>query len=377
MQCPQCDNVIPEESNFCNECGAAIVKLNPEQIDSATLELKSDSTSLSPVKRPNFIKRHTKLLVIISAIIVVILVAGIISIPFVTTYLTYTQGITELNNGNPEEAMVLFQQIIDKNANYKDTSSLLEDCKLEIEYQNGLRLLDAKNYDQAYTAFKNLSEVREDYKNTQELRDYANAQQYYLNKGGEYDTLYFSKPMALLAYIPADYNGDYAEEIKNFKSFIEQEKINYENEQQIKQESLSKFENDISNCPLQITGSHMSSDSIGNPRVSVSCKNTTNKNIDAFTVDFYCYNNFNDPVQQYGYGESIFKGIAQEVVRPGQIYDGCNNFWQTYGFDTMTKFYAFVTEIHYEDGSTWKVSDAFSVQARKFANTQIPNITFS
>ncbi len=377
MQCPKCGNEIPDESKFCNECGTAIANSNPEQTNITTMELESDSTLVSPIKRPNFIKSHTRLLIIISAIIIVILVAGIISIPFITTYSTYTQGITTLNNGNPEEAMSLFQQIVDKNANYKDASSLLEDCKLEIEYQNGLSLLDAKNYDQAYTTFNNLSEIREDYKNTQELRDYANAQQYYLNRGGEYDTMYFSKPIALLGYIPADYNGDYAEEIKSFKSLVEQEKINYNNEQQKKQESSSKFENDIFNCPLQITGSHMSSDSIGNPRVSVSCKNTTNKNIDAFTVEFYCYNNFNDPVQQYGYGESIFKGIAQDVVRPGQTYDGYNNFWQTYGFDTMTKFYAFITEIHYEDGSTWKVSDAFSVQAREFANTQIPNITFS
>jgi len=138
----------------------------------------------------------------------------------------------------------------------------------------------------------------------------------------------------------------------------------------------SKFYNEISECPLEITASYIRRNSIGTPELSVSCKNNSDKTIDAFTVSFYCYDNFNNPVNKYGYGGNALPAIAQVKISSGGTHDGNYYWWTAYGYENTTKYKAYITEIHFTDNTTWEMSQASIINAKMYTDQIINNITF-
>lgn len=137
-----------------------------------------------------------------------------------------------------------------------------------------------------------------------------------------------------------------------------------------------EFEKAFRDCPLTISNSFLDFNAIDNPTVSVSVINNSDKTVDAFTVNFYLYDNFNKRVNHYLYQNNTYTGISQDIIKPGYELDGSNYSWTPYGFENTTKFIAVITEIHYTDNTTWKMNDAAVEFGQLYADANIESITF-
>ncbi len=102
--------------------------------------------------------------------------------------------------------------------------------------------------------------------------------------------------------------------------------------------------------PLVITNAIVSFNSINNPEANITVINISNKIIDAFTVEIFCYNNFNQPVNHYLYRKNIFKGISQEEIN---INEPISCFWDLFGHDNTTKIKVVLKKVHFKNNSTW------------------------
>lgn len=104
--------------------------------------------------------------------------------------------------------------------------------------------------------------------------------------------------------------------------------------------------------PLQLIRGTMERNAINNPMAGVIVKNISDKIIDAYTVKIHCYNNYGDPVKQYGYDSNVYGGISQERIYPGRE-DGYNTFWTLYGHENTTKVEIVLVKVHCTDGTLW------------------------
>ncbi|HYH15278.1 MAG TPA: hypothetical protein VD794_08660 [Flavisolibacter sp.] len=87
------------------------------------------------------------------------------------------------------------------------------------------------------------------------------------------------------------------------------------------------------------------------PTASVRLTNGSQKTIDGIKVGLRCFNNFDEPVMSGYTNETI--GIVQEKLKPA----GKNTYtWPLTTQPTTTKVDAYIKEIHYTDGTTWKAT---------------------
>ncbi len=82
---------------------------------------------------------------------------------------------------------------------------------------------------------------------------------------------------------------------------------------------------------------------IGNPEAHVVLFNGTKKAIDACTVDIFCYNNYDEPVNAYARGSNRFRGICQKVIESREY---AHVVWTLYGHENTTKIKARVLRWH-------------------------------
>ena len=76
--------------------------------------------------------------------------------------------------------------------------------------------------------------------------------------------------------------------------------------------------------------------------LTVSYKNVAEKVIDGIKFQYFCSNNFDEPVANG-------RMIDQEKVAPNKAKSGT---WHIY-HDTCTKVKVVVADVHFADGSTW------------------------
>ena len=114
--------------------------------------------------------------------------------------------------------------------------------------------------------------------------------------------------------------------------------------------------------PIAIVEPKVNFNSIGNPEAFMKFINISNKVIDAITIDIYCYNNFNNPVNHYLHKTNLFRGIAQEEFSQNEESFG---IWTLYGYDNTTKFKAIIRQIHFKDNTKWinNKNDAISIKS--------------
>lgn len=136
------------------------------------------------------------------------------------------------------------------------------------------------------------------------------------------------------------------------------------------------FLNEVNECPLPITSSIINENAIGNPTVSITVRNDASKTVDAYTANFYMYDNFNRPVNHYLYDTNIYSGIRQDKIKPGGSLSGYNYYWTPHGFENTTKFIAIITNIHYTDNTEWNMSSEAVEYAQIYADENIESLIF-
>lgn len=103
-------------------------------------------------------------------------------------------------------------------------------------------------------------------------------------------------------------------------------------------------------CPVSITKAWVNRGDYY-PTASVKLSNDGSKAIDGIKVGLRCYNNFNEPVLN-GYTNETM-GIVQERLRTA----GKNTYtWPLTAQTNTTRVDAYIKEIHFTDGTTWKAT---------------------
>lgn len=185
----------------------------------------------------------------------------------------------------------------------------------------------------------------------------------------------------LMNKIPNKYSGRFEKEMRSFASELQIKIDEYEKSKisvpaTAPEFTFAEYYIETIGCPLLLETSHINYNSIGIPLLSVSCANTSDKTIDAFTVNLYCYDNFNKRVNHYLHKNNVFKGICQETIYAGSKFDGTYFNWTVYGHENTTKFIPIITEVHFTDNTTWSLSEPAIIYAQTVADDTISSISF-
>lgn len=95
---------------------------------------------------------------------------------------------------------------------------------------------------------------------------------------------------------------------------------------------------------------------IGNPEVNVIPQNVSSKGIDAYTIQVYCYDNFNKPVNHNLKQTNLFSAISQDYQAPYRD-NYLASTWTLYGHENTTKVKVYLVKVHFWDGTTWTPKD--------------------
>lgn len=129
MFCSKCGSEIPDESKFCQKCGA---------------NLNSQNSS-SKLKK----KISKKILIAISAVIIVVLVCIIGGIIYSKPSVKYALAETAFANENYARAVKLYTAVGD----YEDAQAKLEEATILEHYNLGMRLYEKKDFEAAIVEF--------------------------------------------------------------------------------------------------------------------------------------------------------------------------------------------------------------------------------
>lgn len=108
--------------------------------------------------------------------------------------------------------------------------------------------------------------------------------------------------------------------------------------------------------PLFFLSAEVWYDAIGTPEVRIIAKNISNKDIDAYSIQVYCYNNYNEPVNHYSNQTNVFNGISQGVLIAGKT-TFLHDEWTLYGYDNTTKVKIYLKKVHFTNDSIWFPKD--------------------
>ena len=103
-------------------------------------------------------------------------------------------------------------------------------------------------------------------------------------------------------------------------------------------------------CPVKITKSWLTENSIGSPEANLNIKNCSSRVIDGIKVGILCYNNFDEPINKNSIYGNEFSGISQEKLSPGRTASWT---WTMNLFDNTTKINPYIKEVHFKDGTKW------------------------
>jgi len=96
-------------------------------------------------------------------------------------------------------------------------------------------------------------------------------------------------------------------------------------------------------CPIKISKSWISHNSIDIPEANVTYKNTSKRDIDAVVIWNKCYNNFGDYL-------GTEHGISQNILKAGH---STSSNWDLNLYELTTKVHSEVYKVHFKDGTDW------------------------
>jgi hypothetical protein len=104
--------------------------------------------------------------------------------------------------------------------------------------------------------------------------------------------------------------------------------------------------------PLEFVEAWIQLNIISNPEARVVVRNVSNRTVDAYTLDIYCYDRFDTPVNDILHHSNQYPVIAQKTIGPGGTY-GYNSYWTLHSHETTTKIHVVLVKVHFTDGDTW------------------------
>lgn len=176
-------------------------------------------------------KKSKKGLIVIVAIIAVALAIGIGYLIYTGVGVQYSSAINMIEDGNFKDGYDKLIEIAEGNDDYKDTNEIL--------YTRAIELIETGDLENKQAAYKMLTPIS-GYK-------YADEIMYYLWVEDVYDPeddVSFEQADGFMAMIPEDYNGPFADEVKQFrgdikKSMDELNRKKYEAAMEAEQEMLN------------------------------------------------------------------------------------------------------------------------------------------
>lgn len=396
IKCPECGKEISDTSKKCINCGYKLKKTE------------------RPAKAP--IKKY--IWIVPAVLVLVILAGGVGAVSYKMTFSTdnavrcfmegdynkFDQITAKLSDEKRNDVSVQLQNSADDIVNqynnaetaYEEASLILEQMKEFDDTQIVSEAIDRlKELKLSKDAFQAAGEAEKSGDLEKAFTEYGKVLKtdenysYAENKTNELRTLiseeYISKAKELAAVSRYEEAletlvkaGQYDLENSEIKNMY----IQYSNEYDELKESARQNKNqkdffaETADCPITITSYYIRDNSIGNPTVSLSIKNNTDKAVDAYTARFYMYDNFNERVNHYLYDDNVYLGICQETIKANGTLNGRNYYWTPYGYENTTKFIAIITEVHFTDNSSWTMSDGAVEYAQIYADNNIADMSF-
>ena len=112
--------------------------------------------------------------------------------------------------------------------------------------------------------------------------------------------------------------------------------------------------------PVTLNKLTITPDIIGQPLVSLSMTNNSQKDIDAFKVQISAYDNYGSKLKEFGVGKDHFNGISQDALPAGATTPDSRH-WEMSGFDNGRRFVLRLMSIHFADGTEWNTEDSQQV----------------
>lgn len=112
--------------------------------------------------------------------------------------------------------------------------------------------------------------------------------------------------------------------------------------------------------PVTLNKLTITPDIIGQPLVSLSMTNNSQKDIDAFKVQISAYDNYGSKLKEFGVGKDHFNGISQDALPAGATTPDSRH-WEMAGFDNGRRFVLRLMSIHFSDGTEWNTEDSQQV----------------
>lgn len=108
--------------------------------------------------------------------------------------------------------------------------------------------------------------------------------------------------------------------------------------------------------PVTLNQIVITPDIIGQPQLTLSMTNNSEKDIDAYKVRIYAYDNYGTQLRQFGFGDDFLGGISQDIL-PSGASTSMEKIWLLHGFDNGRKFVLRLMSIHFTDGTEWRTED--------------------
>ncbi len=107
-------------------------------------------------------------------------------------------------------------------------------------------------------------------------------------------------------------------------------------------------------CPLSLETASLGYNIIGEPTVRLVVRNIAPVDVVAYKVDIHCFDRFDNPVRcSIPPDGNVFRGIAQETVKPGET-SGQLSYWTLHFYDNTARVTVVLTKVRLEDGSEWE-----------------------
>lgn len=322
-KCKHC-NLYSDEPDaiYCKACGGSL-----EDIEHTEDETKLiNNNNLSDFNKPKdklllFYKKNKKILITASIGICLLIVLMAVLIPLLSNLgkeQKYEDATEHINKGFYTKGVKILEDIDP----YKDSTTILLYAKAKLLY---------------CSAEKNYTEIE-----------------------------------VLLNDIPDNYEGDMANSIKNFKSqyTISKKDALIQEERKKQAEIASTFWKEHESSPIEISSYGVSYNLINTPEFYVEAKNVSEKTIDAFDIQFFCYDNFNNPVNNTFKNTNVCYGTHQKIISPGDSVNS-STVWTGTLFSNTTKITAIITNVHFTDNTTWAMSSSSTAYANQYFDENI------
>lgn len=121
---------------------------------------------------------------------------------------------------------------------------------------------------------------------------------------------------------------------------------------------ISKFKS--LGSPVALNEASVTFNSIGNPEANLIIQNISNKIIDGYEVDVFCYDNYGRAVKHYLHKTNKFGGISQGEIG---INEEDSSYWTLYSLENTTKITVFIRSVHFKNGTKWLPTKPVSIKS--------------